>query len=127
MFIPISLSSETKNTNETKDPNDKVIKYFITPPIMPSYYEYQDVNKDVELRVDVINFFFKKLLKWVNNDKLFIKYEKHKDNLDNKKTKRKLYKLLRNFIKKSNINWYDLRDNYLLLKEYLYKHFDLLL
>ena len=119
-----TLSNNNKNENEK---NNKSVTYIIQQPIMQSYYEYQDVNKDPNLRIDVINFFFNKLLKWVKNDSLFKKYENKESSLNNKKTKKRLYKLLRSFIKKNNKNWYDLRDNYLFFKEYLYKHFDLLL
>jgi hypothetical protein len=126
MYIPIIISNKN-DKNDKNDKNNKTLNYFVPPIIMQSYYEYQDVNKDINLRVDVINFFFNKLLKWVKNDDLFKKYEKYETSLNNKKTKRKLYKLLRSFIKKSNNNWYELRDNYLFFKEFLYKHFDLLL
>lgn len=115
-----------KLSNENEK-NNKSITYIVQPPIMQSYYEYQDVNKDPDLRIDVINFFFNKLIKWIKHDDLFKKYENKESSLNNKKTKKKLYKLLRSFIKKNKNNWYDLRDNYLFFKEYLYRHFDLLL
>lgn len=111
-------------SEENKDKKKPNI-YFLPPPVIPSYYEYQDINNDVELRTTVVNFFFKKLKKWVKNEKIFIKYQDY--DIDNKKTKRKLYKLLRFYVKKGNINWYDLRNNYFLIKQYLYKHFKSLL
>ena len=125
MFIPISLSNSSNDSKDSKD--NKTITYIIPQSIMPSYYEYQDINKDAKLRIDVINFFFYRLLNWVKHDSLFSKYKKYELSLDNKKTKRKLYKILRKFVKKSNINWYEIRSNYSYFKDYLYKHFKLLL
>ena len=126
MFI--SLSNKNKDSDENKEPNKNSIpKVYMSAPILPSYYEYQDINKDAKLRIDVINFFFYRLLNWVKHDSLFSKYKKYELSLDNKKTKRKLYKILRKFVKKSNINWYEIRSNYSYFKDYLYKHFKLLL
>ena len=37
-----------------------------------------------------------------------------------KNGKKIIYKILKQIIKKTNINWYDLRDNYILIKKYIY-------
>jgi hypothetical protein len=39
--------------------------------------------------------------------------------LETDEGKMHIYNLLRHFIKKSGINWFDLRDNYSIIKEYL--------
>ena len=50
---------------------------------------------------------------------LFDKYEKYEDNMYTKKTKRRLYKLLRKYVKRYNMNWYELRNNHSFIKKLL--------
>jgi hypothetical protein len=106
------------NTSNTVE-KPKFKKYYPAPPIIESVYEYQDVNKDVNLRKQVTLYYYNKLLKWIETDDMF----KHisKKNLESVDGQYLIYKLLRKFIKKSKVNWYDLRDNHSLIKEYLYK------
>ena len=91
-------------------------RYWPVPPI-ESYYEYQDINKDPKLREQFTKFFYDKCLKWIDDevitDKDKIELLKSKDGLG------VIYKLLRKYIKYSGINWYDLKDYYSLVKEYL--------
>ena len=60
------------------DNNGNIIykKYFPPPPVVESTYEYQNVNKDVNLRNNVISFFIQKLIKWYSNDETKIIYLK---------------------------------------------------
>ena len=50
--------------------NKKIIYNFITP--QKSYtriiYDYQDLNKDPKVHDQIINFFQKKIIKWMNNN-----------------------------------------------------------
>jgi hypothetical protein len=118
----------TSEQQKPSDSSDKIIKYYFIPP-MPSYYEYQDINQDSQLRTDVVNYFYHKLLKWITSSSLYEKYQKHEDYLYKNKTevKQKIYKLLRYFVKKANINWYELRTNQLIIKEFFSKKFNLLI
>jgi hypothetical protein len=112
----------------TQSEKSKPTIYYILPPT-PSYYEYQDINQDTTLRTDVVNYFYNKLLKWISSSSMYKKHKKHEDYLYKNKSKIKLnlYKLLRYFVKKAKINWYELRTNHFIIKEYLAKKFDLLL
>ncbi len=79
-------------------------KYYPVPPINDIVYEYQNINKDQNLRNNVTNFFKKKIKKWINK---IIDYDI-------------VYALIRRFIKKTSFNWYDLREQqYLTIKKYL--------
>ena len=99
------------------DNNGNIIykKYFPPPPVVESTYEYQNVNKDVNLRNNVISFFIQKLIKWYSNDETKIIY------LKSYEAKKHLNKILKNFIKIYDYNWYDLIDNYKKVKNYIYK------
>lgn len=100
------------------DENGNIIykTYFPPSPIVETSYEYQNVNKDINLRNQVISFFINKLINWYSNDenkvKLFKSYE----------GKKKINKILKKFVKNYNYNWYDLIDNYKKVKQFIYKN-----
>ena len=113
------LQIDVQNQNNTNPTETR--KYYPVPPIQPATFEYLNVNKDVKLRKNVTNYFTEKTIEWIQNDDSF---KKHKSCLSELKTvdgQMKIYNLLRTFIKRSGINWYDLRDNYSIIKEYLNK------
>lgn len=124
--LPIDYLIEpliTKQNKETTYPYEKpkTKRYWPAPPLIDSVYEYQNVNKDVNLRKDVTNFFQQKVLKWIEKHPKFIHLKSQKNYLQTNKGKMHIYQLLRHYIKKSGINWYDLRDNRSIIKEYLSK------
>jgi hypothetical protein len=112
------------NKPKEQPPQEKpdIRRYWPVPPIIQSGYEYQDVNKDYKLRKDVTNFFQRKILKWINEYPEFKKYKSKETYLESNQGKMHIYRLLKYFIKRSGINWYDLRDNYSIIKEYLSEH-----
>jgi len=130
MNIPINLpinypidlvvtKSKEKETYPYQKP--KVRRYWPVPPLIDSIYEYQDINKDINLRKDVTEFFHRKVLKWIDEYSDFSHLKTQKKYLQSNEGKMHIYNLLRHFIKKSGINWYDLRDNYTIIKEFLSK------
>ncbi len=99
----------------------KYKKYYPPPPMYESRYEYQDINKDPNLRKQFTLFYHRKLLKWIDNDPLFKNINSKNSQLATVDGQFLVYKLLRKFVKNSGINWYDLKDNYDIIKKYLYK------
>jgi len=100
--------------------NDKrVLKYFIPPPIITSVIEYQNVNKDERLRKNVTDFFLKKSIKWIEKYKEFEHLKNKLELLKSNKGYNIIYNLLREFVKKGSNNWFDLRENYDVIKDYL--------
>ena len=100
--------------------NDKrVLRYFIPPPIVTSVVEYQDINKDKKLRENITSFFLKKSIKWIKNYKEFDHLKNKINLLESDKGYNIIYNLLREFVKKGENNWFDLRDNYDIIKDYL--------
>ena len=119
MQIPINLLVKKNNPQINQQPTTR--RYWPVPPVIDHIVEYQDINKDVYLRKDVTKFFHEKVLKWINE---YDEFKIHKSKLSFLKTtdgQMYIYNLLRHFVKKSGINWYDLRDNYSIIKEYLSK------
>jgi len=88
-------------------------------PLTP--VQYQDVGDNPNLQSDVTIFFYKKVLKWINNYDDFRHLKKHYNYLNGPSGNEYIYNLLRLFVKKSKANWYDLRDqkNYKIIKKYL--------
>jgi hypothetical protein len=114
----------------SQEPEKKSVPtYYIIPPMIPSYYDYQDINQDPKLRIDVVNYYYHKLLKWVSSSSMYKEHREHKDDLhENKnKVKKNIHKLLKYFVKQARINWYELRSNHIIIKEFFSKKFDLLL
>ena len=96
-------------------------KYIPIPQINEIVYEYQNINNDKNLQNNVIKYFYYKLLKWIDKDEKFIKFNKNIHKLEKNEGKLCIYKILRKFIKKTNLNWYDLRKNKKNVKIYIYK------
>ena len=115
----ITNTPTVTTTDNTTVPT--VRRYWPVPPVVPSVYQYQNINKDVNLRNTVTKFFQKKIIKWINNNDLPANGSNNRtiqfiETLDGRKH---IYDLLRHFVHKADINWYDLKDNYHLIKKYL--------
>ncbi len=125
--FPIDFLLESSKKQEDNKPFEKpsTRRFWPVPPLIDHIVEYQDVNKDVNLRKDVTKFFHEKVIKWVSESgseyKEFNKYKSKLPFLKSTDGQMHIYGLLRLFVKKSGINWYDLRDNYALIKEFLSK------
>ena len=77
--------------------------------------KYLNLNKDPTLRKDVTIFFKNKIIKWIKIDDNFKHLKNKLDIIDDKK----IYNLIRNYVKKHKYNWYDLRtEKYHLIKDY---------
>ena len=118
--IPLQIST-TENKSNTTQTTDKpeVRRYWPVPLFMPSVFEYQNVNNDLTLRKDVTTFFHRKVLKWINTESAYKKFKSKEKFLESVDGQMHIYNLLRKFVKHSGINWYDLRDNYALIKDFL--------
>jgi hypothetical protein len=109
------------NKKELNTPTEKqqYRRYWPVPNQIESIIEYQNVNVDLNLRKDITTFFHAKVIKWINNYPDFAKYKSKLSLLKSIDGQLYIYNLLRKFIKKSGINWYDLRDNYSIIKKYI--------
>ena len=118
----INIPAEDKiKTDQPINQTPTTKRFWPSPPFIQTVHQYQDVNKDPHLRADVTKFFYNKTIKWIKNDEDFVHLKKMLSILESSEGKLHIYKLLRKFVKKSGINWYDLRDNYLLIKKFI-KH-----
>ena len=114
-IIPTNIVSV--NDKDETFPRPK--KYFPPPPIIGTYYEYIDVNKDENLRKSVTQFFHKKIIKWISSYPEFKHLKPYQKKFDTEKGYMLIYNIIRKFTKDYNINWFDLKDYYPTFKDYL--------
>lgn len=121
MDIPLNFLINLNNKNEPKQLTEKPLtrRYWPVPNPIQSTIEYQNVNVDLRLRKDVTKFFHEKVIKWITNYSEFAQYKSKLSSLKTIDGQLFIYNILRKFIKKSGINWYDLRDNYSIVKKYI--------
>lgn len=121
MSIPLNFLVQLNTPEKVKPLTEKpeYRRYWPVPPPIGSIYEYQNVNTDLHLRKNVTIFFHTKIIKWINNYPEFSNHKKKLKFLESLDGQMHVYNLLRKFIKKSGINWYDLRDNYSIVKDYI--------
>ena len=123
-----NTTNTTNNTNDTKDPFDSL--YYQIP--LQSYY-YQDIGNDNVMRSKMVKFFYDQIKVWYGESFSDLsKYmqgknenEKYED-FKNKLTKDIIYKILKRFVKKTNIKWYEL-DKYIYkskIKSYIHNKLD---
>jgi hypothetical protein len=123
--VVTDTESATRSTDEINPDGtyklDKPRKFYPPPLFIPSVTEYQDVGKNMELREQVTNFFYNDIQKSLIEDKSFKNKQKYLKIIKSKQGYKYIYYLLRLFVKKSNANWYDLRDsyNYGIVKDFL--------
>lgn len=81
----------------------------------------QDVGENPKLQEEVSKFYLTKTIKWLEKNPEFSKIKKQLKFIKSKKGIGFIYKILKNFIKKNHINWFDLRsdDNYDDVKDFI--------
>ena len=101
--------------------NNIIKKYYPQPPLINSVIKYENINKDPNLRKLMTNFYLKKSIKWINKYEEFNASKKILYKIESNSGYEIIYNLLRNFIKKSKTNWYDLKDKdkYFIIKDFL--------
>ena len=107
------------------NPNDdtkfnRPLRYFVPPPFIDSTLVYQDVNTDKNLRDMMTEFYLKKSIKWVTSYPEFSHAKKSIKLLKSDSGYNVIYNLLREIVKKYNMNWYDLKKSeYSKVKDFL--------
>ena len=113
----IALNTMRENI---RDMNRPLIQPY-SPYLESTKYNIQDIGDNIDLQEDITNFFYKKTLKWLTNDIEFNKIKKVLKIMKTQKGEDYIYKILKSFVKKNKINWYELRNdkNYDDVKDYI--------
>lgn len=97
----------------------KAYRYYPAPPIIPSYYKYQNVNADQTLQHDVTMYFLEETIDWMTYDKSYKKVKKYLRDIKGVDGYNIIYKLLRLLVKRGRTNWYDLKIQSSLVKSFI--------
>ena len=90
---------------------------FIIPPIIvSSAVAYQNINNDQNLRELQTKYFNKKVIEWITNDSDYKNLKNLLSFFKNENGNKVIYNLLRKYVKKNDINWYDLKKENIQLK-----------
>ena len=95
--------------------------YFPPPPIIQTYNQYQDVNNDKNLQNTQTLYFLNKTIDWIKYDKSYNRLKKLQKYFKGPDGYEITYKLLKLFVKRGNTNWYDLKIQQDLVKDFI-KH-----
>jgi ribosomal protein L29 len=86
-------------------------------------YDYIDLSESKDLQKEVIKFYYKKTLKWLENNPEFNKVKKHLAFLKTEKGIKYLKSLVKLYVKKNKVKWYEMRkDNYDEVKDFIKSH-----
>ena len=79
------------------------------------------MGENPKLQEEVTKFYLTKTIKWLGKNQEFAKVKKQEKFIKSKKGSGFMYKILKSFIKKNQVNWYELRadDNYEDVKDYI--------
>ncbi len=115
----IALNTIAENIRDANRPIIKQYNPYLESPYLRQ--DIQDVGDNFELQEDLTDFFYEKTLKWLDKDLEFNKVKKTKKVLKSKKGRPYINKILKSFVKKNKVNWYELRDekNYDDVKDYI--------
>ena len=94
--------------------------YFQPPPFVSTrYYKYINVNDDKLLHEKETTYFLNKTIGWIDNDNRFKTSKKYLSKLKSDDGYAIMHKLLKLFVRKGNTNWYDLKIQKDLVKDYI--------
>ncbi len=113
-----------KNINLTSPgvPNKNINNlYYPAPSLITTIHKYQDVNNDSYLQQKETVYFLDKTIDWIKHDKSFKKLKKFERYLKGENGYTIMHKLLKLFVKRGNTNWYDLKIQQSLVKDFI-KH-----
>jgi hypothetical protein len=113
-ILPVVGTSITLPTQDGSTYN-----YYPPPAYIPSYFQYQNVNADKDLQYKVTIFFQDELIDWMEHDKSYKSVKKYLRYIKSGQGYDIVHKLLRLFVKNGNTNWYDLKLQYQLVKDFI--------
>ncbi len=95
--------------------------YFQPPPYIETTLKYQNVNADHRLQEKITTYFLDKTIYWIKKEKSFKIYKKYLKYLNDEEDGYKImHKLLKILVRKGNTNWYDLKAQEYVVKDYIY-------
>jgi hypothetical protein len=124
-----SKNSSSSNTIKLGDGKEHTIDninkptrpIYLGPPFIASYNRYQNVNNDKNLQTDVTLYFLDEITKWFKSCPHFKKLKKYKKDFDGKNGFKIMHKILKIAVRRGYTNWYDMIDEYNLVKKWIHR------
>ncbi len=86
---------------------------------VPTTYKYQNINNDKNLQNLETTYYLDKTIGWMRKDSSFSKVKKYLSDLRGDNGYEIMHKILRMYVKQNNTNWYDLKAQKILVKQYI--------
>jgi hypothetical protein len=86
---------------------------------VPTTYRYQNINNDKNLQNLETTYFLDKTIEWMKYDSSFSKVKKYLPELRGENGYTIMHKILRMYVKQNHTNWYDLKPQTILIKQYI--------
>ncbi len=86
---------------------------------VPTTYRYQNINNDKNLQNLETTYYLEKTIEWMKHDSSYSKVKKYLSSLRGENGYEIIYKILRMYVKQNNTNWYDLKAQKILIKQYI--------
>jgi hypothetical protein len=119
-YLPVSLNPlSTPVINPTTNKLEILPLYSQPINYVPTSYKYQDINYDKNLQNLEINYFLEKTIEWMKKDSSYSKVKKYLSSLRGEDGYEIIHKILRMYVKQNNTNWYDLKIQKTLVKQYI--------
>lgn len=94
-------------------------KYYPPPLFHYRLSTYEGLKPSKERKIKVTNYFVGQILTWIEHEYDFSHIKKYKKKIKSDKGYELIYKLIKKFLYTHNISWYDIKDHYFKIKDYL--------
>lgn len=115
IYSPQSISDDVINMIKINEFIDQISPKKNTKTIyVPKLVSHTDIDDDLiedsEYIDEIIDFFYKKVIKWMNKDIEYKRVKKHLKFIKSQKGHPYIEKIIRSFVRKNKISWYELRS-----------------
>jgi hypothetical protein len=111
--LPVPVINSNTNKFEILPSFNRPVSY------VPTTYRYQDINNDKNLQNLETTYYLDKTIEWMKNDSSFSKVKKYLSDLRGENGYDIIHKILRMYVKQNHTNWYDLKVQKILVKQYI--------
>lgn len=109
MLTLIALNNLNETLRDSLKPKTILYNPYLESPFLKQ--EIQNIGNDENLQDNVTEYYYNKTIKWIQDEHEFNKAKKHLKFIKSKKGLPYIKKVLKSFVKKSDKNWYELRDD----------------
>ncbi len=118
-FPSFSLNQPIPVINPTTNKLEIIPLYNRPLTYVPTTYKYQNINNDKNLQNLETTYFLDKTIEWMKYDNSFSKVKKYMSDIRGERGYEIIHKILKMYVKQNHTNWYDLKSQSILIKQYI--------